>query len=123
MRDLQEVAATVAGIDASSPDALRAQLSTGRVHHAQVFHGPAGVGKFTTAVAFAQQLLCHDPVTDLHGRQSACDACASCKLLHDSDEDDTPDTGGTASVTAIPKTKPRKKPDADGGELEPEPTG
>jgi cell division protease FtsH len=29
------------------------------------------------------------------------------------------DTGGTASVTAIPKTKPRKKPD---GGLEPEPT-
>ena len=39
----------------------------------------------------------------------------------DDDEDDTPDTGGTASVTAIPKTKPRKKPDGDGG-LEPEPT-
>ncbi len=39
----------------------------------------------------------------------------------DDDEDDTPDTGGTSSVTAIPKTKPRKKPDADGG-LEPEPT-
>ncbi|MEM8803582.1 MAG: ATP-dependent zinc metalloprotease FtsH, partial [Pseudomonadota bacterium] len=39
----------------------------------------------------------------------------------DDDEDDRPDTGGTASVTAIPKTKPRKKPDTDGG-LEPEPT-
>ena len=40
----------------------------------------------------------------------------------DDDEDDTPDTGGTASITAIPKTKPRKKPDAGDGELEPEPT-
>ena len=41
----------------------------------------------------------------------------------DDDEDDTPDTGGTASITAIPKTKPRKKPGAgDGPELEPEPT-
>ncbi|MDJ0637392.1 MAG: ATP-dependent zinc metalloprotease FtsH [Paracoccaceae bacterium] len=39
----------------------------------------------------------------------------------DDDEDDKPDTGGTASVTAIPKTKPRRKPDTDGG-LEPEPT-
>ncbi|MDJ1015300.1 MAG: ATP-dependent zinc metalloprotease FtsH [Paracoccaceae bacterium] len=38
------------------------------------------------------------------------------------DEDDTPDTGGTASVTAIPKTKPKKRPEGDGG-LEPEPTG
>ncbi len=40
----------------------------------------------------------------------------------DDDEDDKPDTGGTASVTAIPKTKPRKKPDAGEGGLEPEPT-
>ena len=37
----------------------------------------------------------------------------------DDDEDDTPDTGNAASVTAIPKTKP--KPKADGG-MEPEPT-
>jgi cell division protease FtsH len=40
----------------------------------------------------------------------------------DDDEDDTPDTGGTASVTAIPKTKPRKKPDSGEGGLEPEPS-
>jgi cell division protease FtsH len=40
----------------------------------------------------------------------------------DDDEDDTPDTGGTSSITAIPKTKPRKKPGAGDGELEPEPT-
>ena len=39
------------------------------------------------------------------------------------DEDDTPDSGGTASVTAIPKTKPRKKPSEGDGGLEPEPTG
>ncbi len=37
----------------------------------------------------------------------------------DDDDEDTSDTGGTASVTAIPKTKPRKKPD---GGMEPEPT-
>jgi len=36
---------------------LRAQLDSGRVHHACVFHGPQGVGKFTTAVAFAGELL------------------------------------------------------------------
>ncbi len=40
----------------------------------------------------------------------------------DDDEDDKPDTGGTASVTAIPKTKPRKKPGSGDGGLEPEPT-
>ena len=45
-------------------------------------------------------------------------------LKRGEDDDDTPtDTGGTASVTAIPKTKPKAKPsDKDGG-LEPEPTG
>lgn len=60
---------------------LSSQLAAGRVHHAQVFHGPAGVGKFTTAAAFATRLLCHDPVTDLRGETSACGVCASCKLL------------------------------------------
>ena len=40
----------------------------------------------------------------------------------DDDEDTPSDTGGTASVTAIPKTKPKSKPsDGDGG-LEPEPS-
>ena len=37
------------------------------------------------------------------------------------DEDDTPDQGSAPSVTAIPKTKPKKMP-PDGG-MEPEPTG
>ena len=35
------------------------------------------------------------------------------------DEDDTPDQGNTPSVTAVPKTKPKSKPD---GGLEPEPS-
>ncbi|MCK0142362.1 ATP-dependent zinc metalloprotease FtsH [Aliiroseovarius sp. F20344] len=37
------------------------------------------------------------------------------------DEDDGND-GNAPSVAAIPKTKPRKKPSDDGGEMEPEPT-
>ncbi len=46
---------------------LRAALGSGRLHHAWIFHGPRGVGKFTTAVAFASILL--DPTTtpDLGG--------------------------------------------------------
>jgi cell division protease FtsH len=39
---------------------------------------------------------------------------------HANDDDTTPDDGNAPSVTAIPKTKPRNKPD-DGG-LEPEPS-
>lgn len=47
---------------------LDAVLRSGRVHHAWIFHGPAGVGKFTTALAFAAVLL--DPTTaeNLSGR-------------------------------------------------------
>ncbi len=40
-------------------------------------------------------------------------------LSHDDDDADKPDTGGTASVTSIPKTKPKPEPK---GDLEPEPT-
>lgn len=62
-------------------DVLNLQLSTGRQHHAYIFHGPVGVGKFTTALAYARVLLCHDRGADLAGRVIACDACPSCKLL------------------------------------------
>jgi len=80
--------------------ALRSQLATGRVHHAQIFHGPAGVGKFTTAVAFARELLCHDPVTDLHGNASACGVCPSCKLFRAIEEGDQDDNGDADAVLA-----------------------
>jgi DNA polymerase-3 subunit delta' len=36
---------------------LRSSIDTGRVHHAWIFSGPRGVGKFTTARAFAAELL------------------------------------------------------------------
>ncbi len=38
------------------------------------------------------------------------------------DADDTPPSGGTPSVTAIPKTKPKKPRASDDGGMEPEPT-
>ncbi|MFP4144600.1 MAG: ATP-binding protein [Phycisphaeraceae bacterium] len=62
-------------------DVLQTQLAAGRPHHAYVFHGPAGVGKFTTALAFGRVLLCHQPQTDLTGRPEACGSCPSCRLL------------------------------------------
>ncbi len=37
--------------------ALRGAMRADRVHHAWVFHGPGGVGKFTAAAAFARELL------------------------------------------------------------------
>jgi DNA polymerase III subunit delta' len=36
---------------------LRSAMASGRLHHAWIFHGPPGVGKFTTALAFAAVLL------------------------------------------------------------------
>jgi DNA polymerase-3 subunit delta' len=36
---------------------IRAAIRSGRLHHAWIFHGPEGVGKFTTAVAFASLIL------------------------------------------------------------------
>lgn len=60
---------------------LQAALAAGRLHHAYVFHGPAGVGKFTTALALARLVLCHDVRPDLSGQHVACEACRSCRLL------------------------------------------
>ncbi|MFZ2874038.1 MAG: hypothetical protein WAZ94_06100 [Phycisphaerales bacterium] len=38
---------------------LDASIRSGRVHHAWIFHGPRGVGKFTAALSFAALLLDH----------------------------------------------------------------
>lgn len=47
---------------------LLGAMQSGRVHHAWIFSGPVGVGKFSAAIAFAAALL--DPTTqpDLSGR-------------------------------------------------------
>jgi len=58
---------------------LQASLRSGRVHHAFIFHGPQGVGKFTTAVAFAGVLLCHNPRTSPAGKLERCGTCPSCR--------------------------------------------
>ncbi len=36
---------------------LRNAVASGRIHHAWMFHGPFGVGKFTAALGFAVELL------------------------------------------------------------------
>jgi len=67
---------------------LQTAMRCGRLHHAYVFHGPVGVGKFTTARAFAKTLLCHDAQPDLAGAINACGACRSCTVF---DADTHPD--------------------------------
>lgn len=83
---------------------LERQLSTGRGHHACIFHGPVGIGKFTTALAYARVLLCHDRVTDLTGRITACGACGSCRLLKNlaSESADDPDDDTVGLTTGHP---------------------
>ncbi|MEM8757983.1 MAG: hypothetical protein AAGF47_09400 [Planctomycetota bacterium] len=64
------------GHDAAIGQLTRA-LAADRLHHAWVFHGPAGVGKMTTALAFAALALDPTTVPGLDGRlapepQSRC---------------------------------------------------
>ncbi|MEX0885485.1 MAG: DNA polymerase III subunit [Phycisphaeraceae bacterium] len=82
-------------------DVLQTQLASGRLHHAFIFHGPAGVGKFTTAIALARVLLCHDPVRDLAGRLAACGSCPSCRLMSQASEG-AADDAGTATGDEAP---------------------
>jgi DNA polymerase-3 subunit delta' len=61
--------------------ALRAAIQAGRIHHAWIFHGPSGVGKFTTALAFASVILDPTSQPDLAGIIEPDPASAAQKLL------------------------------------------
>ncbi|MGB9886948.1 MAG: DNA polymerase III subunit delta' [Moorellales bacterium] len=52
---------------------LRRALVDGRVAHAYLFFGPAGVGKKTAALAWAQALNCTEPRAG-----EACERCPAC---------------------------------------------
>ena len=67
-------------------DVLSAALASGKLHHAYIFHGPLGVGKYSTAIAFAKVVLCHNPMTNLTGQLAACGHCESCGLFRTIDE-------------------------------------
>ena len=54
---------------------LLKQLRTGNIPHAQLFHGPEGVGKVPMALAYASALLCSNPQDG-----AACGECAACKM-------------------------------------------
>jgi len=62
---------------------LESMLACGRLHHAYIFHGPSGVGKCTTAHAFAACLLCHQPQPDLAGNPRPCGTCPGCIALRE----------------------------------------
>ncbi|MBE0537660.1 MAG: DNA polymerase III subunit delta' [Phycisphaerae bacterium] len=64
--------------------ALQRAMNAGRLAHAYIFAGPAGVGKRTTAQAWAKMLLCRErrqeKATDLSFNDS-CGRCESCRVF------------------------------------------
>lgn len=55
---------------------LRTAVRNRRVSHAYLFAGPAGVGRYDAAVAFAQLLNCERPQEN-----DACGECRPCRLI------------------------------------------
>ena len=58
----------------STKDRLIRSVREKRIPHAQLLHGPEGVGKLSLAIAFAQYICCKNK-TD----KDACGVCPSCK--------------------------------------------
>lgn len=60
---------------------LISSVRSGRIPHAQLFHGPEGCGSLPLAIAYAQFIACLDP-----SETDSCGTCASCKkfekLIH-----------------------------------------
>ncbi len=52
-------------------DILNRSMQSSRVHHAWIFHGPQGTGKFTAAIAWASILLDPSATPDLSGNITA----------------------------------------------------
>ncbi|HQI47394.1 MAG TPA: hypothetical protein PLN61_01925, partial [bacterium] len=52
---------------------LARALQTGRIPHAYLFAGPAGVGKEALAIEMAKALLCSG------GGEKPCDLCSACR--------------------------------------------
>ncbi len=57
---------------------LERALAGDQARHAYLFTGPEGVGKTTTALAFARALLCQRRAS---GQSDACGECASCRKV------------------------------------------
>lgn len=55
---------------------LQRTLSSGRIAHAYLFHGPDGCGKAAAALAFARVLQCEQPAAG-----DACGRCPSCQKV------------------------------------------
>ena len=77
---------------------LSSAYRAGRLGHAYLFVGPAGVGKFTLAKEFAKSLLCEAPGDGL----AACDRCPSCILNDAGTHPDVITAGRPEDVVELP---------------------
>jgi DNA polymerase-3 subunit delta' len=89
---------------------LKGALRSGRVSHAYLFVGPAGVGRLATARAFAQALQCAE------GGDDACGSCGPCRKVAAGTHPDlrvvTPgrtDTGAERRAVAIDQIRDLKR--------------
>jgi len=85
---------------------LKKAIENNRSHHAYLFMGPDGVGKRTTAIAFAKGLNCRSSSSD------GCDLCDSCRKIENGTHPDVeligPREGGlTISIDQIRKLQRR----------------
>ena len=87
----------------ASIDVLRRSICLDQVGHAYLFFGPEGIGKRTTALAFAKALNCTDSVARDVG--DFCDVCRSCRMIGLGQHPDvrllTPETTGGKTVIPI----------------------
>jgi len=82
---------------------LRRSLVTAQVGHAYLFYGPEGIGKRTSALAYAKALNCLDDNARREG--DFCDACHACRLIGVGNHPDvrllTPESTGSKTVISI----------------------
>lgn len=82
---------------------LRNLVADGRIPHAILLHGPAGIGKFALARAFAQYLHCENPTPG----GDSCGECTACRQHESFNHVDT------IHVFPVVKTEKLKAPVSD----------
>ncbi len=82
---------------------LHRSITTGQIGHAYLFLGPEGIGKRTTALAYARALNCQDE--DARAQGDFCRRCRSCRMIELGNHPDvrlfTPETTGGKTVIPI----------------------